>query len=169
MSKVNFLKQEYRTEPEQVRERVGIVDGDNGKPAYTTDDRSMRWIATIDNEQHRRFVFVPVDNNIPIYKSNGKDMESRCDGMLLCFEIGMIAFVELKDVKTGGTGDAIEQLRNTVRLFSLNHLIDVYKIRRAYAANVAHPTFAFSRRREIQEFKNKLGFVLYPQAKITIG
>ena len=102
MAKHNFLKLEYRTEEVQALEIVGVVDGDGVLPAYTTTDKNLKWNAWIVNKNRRLFQFVPVDCNIPIYKDNGVDMESRCDGMLLVDSMRYIAFVELKDVRSGG-------------------------------------------------------------------
>ena len=159
MAKHNFLKLEYRTEEVQALEIVGVVDGDGVLPAYTTTDKKLKWNAWIVNKNRRLFQFVPVDCNIPIYKDNGVDMESRCDGMLL---------VELKDVRSGGISDAIKQLRTTIELFSQNYHVEDFRIRRAYAANVAHPRFHYSMKDEIESFR-ALKFVLMPQAEIVLN
>ena len=168
MAKHNFLKLEYRNEEVQALEIVGVVDGDGVLPAYTTTDKNLKWNAWIVNKNRRLFQFVPVDCNIPIYKDNGVDMESRCDGMLLVDSMRYIAFVELKDVRSGGIADAIKQLRTTIELFSQNHHVEDFRIRRAYAANVAHPRFHYSMKDEIESFR-ALKFVLMPQAEIVLN
>lgn len=170
MSNVNFLKLEYRLEPSRNEKRCGIMDGPEGpdcRPAYTTTDESQKWNATILNSEGHSFQFVPVDRNIIIFKENGHDKDSTCDGMLLVEEKSMIAFIELKDVKTGGYADAISQLENTIKHFLRNHNHDIFRIRRAYAANIAHPQFHYNMKDEIERFRS-LKFVLFPEATVRI-
>ena len=167
MANPNFLKLDYRTEGKQTLETVGIVDGDGSLPAYTTVNKQLKWNATILNKNKHAFQFVPVDCNIPIYKDNGVDLESRCDGMLLVDNLRFIAFIELKDVRSGGIADAIKQLRNTITLFAQSHHVEDFRIRRAYAANAAHPRFHYSMKDEIESFRT-LKFVLMPQAEIIL-
>ena len=169
MSKVNFLKLEYRTEPHRKDTLCGIVDGLNDKPAYTTTDTGIKWNAKIVNNEEITFQFVPIDYNIIIYKSNGTDKERSCDGMLLVDEKRMIAFVELKDVRVGGMSDAIAQLKETITHFLENHRYDKFRIRRAYAANIAHPQFHYNMKDEMEEFQKLLHFTLYPEATIKIS
>lgn len=169
MSKVNFLKQEHRIEPSRKDALCGIVDGVNDKPAYTTTDEGIKWNATVVNEKDSTFQFVPVDHNIIIYKPNGIDKERSCDGMLLADEKRMIAFVELKDVRVGGMSDAIAQLKETITHFLENHRYDNFRIRRAYAANIAHPQFHYNMKDEMEEFQKLLHFTLYPEATIKIS
>lgn len=166
MSKVNFLKRKYRIEASQQSVRCGIVDGVNSNPAYTTLSSVQKWNATIENPQSRTFQFVPVDNNIVYYKPNG-NKERSCDGMILVEENDILAFVELKDVQTGGYADAIEQLRITVTTFLANHQYDIFRLRRAYAANIAHPTFQYNMKDQMEDFR-KLHFVLIPEAIIRL-
>lgn len=164
MNKVNFLKREYRIEPPRTDALCGIIDG---LPAFTTTDETLKWNAMIINADLRKFQFVPIDNNIIIYKPDGKNKESSCDGMLLVQDQSMIAFVELKDVRHGGISDAIAQLRETIKHFLANHQYDIFRIRRAYAANIAHPQFHYNMKDEMEDFR-KLHFVLYPEATIRI-
>lgn len=158
---------EYRIEHKRDDLECGIVDGLDCAPAYTTTERNVKWNATILNPQGHSFQFIPVDNNIVIFKKNGRDKESTCDGMLLDDERNMLAFVELKDVKTGGMADAISQLETTIRHFLSNHQYDIFRDRRAYAANIAHPQFHYSMKDEIERFR-ALKFVLYPEATIRL-
>lgn len=166
MSKVNFLKIDYRIEPERNDVECGIVDGHDGKPAFTTTDRGLKWNATIVNPNGHSYQFIPVDNNIIIFKKNGCDKESTCDGMLLVENNEIVAFVELKDVKVGGFADAVGQLENTIMHFLRNHDYKIYRKRRAYAANIAHPQFHYNMKDDIERFR-ALKFTLYPQATIT--
>lgn len=167
MSKVNFLKLEYRLEPKRQDSECGIVDGPDAAPAFATTEKDIKWNATILNPKGHSFQFVPVDNNIIILKENRHDKESTCDGMLLVDESNMIAFIELKDVKTGGMADAISQLENTIKHFLSNHRYEIFRIRRAYAANIAHPQFHYNMKDEIERFR-ALKFVLFPEATIRL-
>lgn len=164
MSKINFLKQEYRIEQPRKDSKCGIVDGKDENPAYTTIDANLKWNAVIDNANGAEYVFVPIDHNIRVYKKDG-NLDSTCDGMVLAQELSLLAFVELKDVRTGGMADAIGQLWHTIELFEQNHKFDIFKTRRAYAANIAHPQFHYNMKDEIEKFRAK-HFVLYPEATI---
>ncbi len=168
MSKTNFLKREYRTEPSRQDLKCGIVDGTDGKPAYTTNDRTLKWNAIIHNPNGREFQFVPVDNNIIINQLNGHDKEKSCDGMLLVDGNEMIAFIELKDVRTGGFPKAIEQLESTIKYFLKSHNYSVFKRRRAYIANIAHPKFQYSMKDDMEHFRSSLKFTLFPESNIRI-
>lgn len=165
MSKVNFLKHAYRIEAAQNTVECGIVDGEGDKPAYTTSRRDIKWNATICNPRARKFQFVPVDYNIICYRDDGNKDRS-CDGMLLVEDNDMIAFIELKDVRYGCFADAIEQLRKTVSYFVQNHQYDIFRLRRAYAANIAHPCFHYNMKDQMESFK-KLHFKLCPEATIN--
>lgn len=168
MSKVNFLKVEYRCEPVQDITVCGIVDGENQLPAYTTTDISLKWNAVIHNPNRHAFQFIPIDNNIPIYKTNNVDIERRCDGMILSDNLRLIAFIELKDVRKGGLADAIEQLRITISNFLANHPYDIYRIRRAYAVNIAHPHFNYGMKDTISRFNKSLKFNLFITPDVTL-
>lgn len=164
MSKVNFLKQEYQIEQSRKDRKCGIIDGLDESPAYTTIDVALKWNATIDNAKGKEFVFVPIDHNMYIYRNDG-NLDSTCDGMVLVRELSLLAFVELKDVRKGGMVEAIGQLRHTIELFEQNHQYDIFKIRRAYAANIAHPQFHYNMKDEIEKFR-AMHFVLYTETTI---
>lgn len=111
---------------------------------------------------------MPVDHNMNIRKSNG-DLESTCDGMILYDDRKSIAFVELKDVRTGGAkADAKRQLKNTIVIFLSNHDYKFFNRRFAYIANKRHPHFNFSNKMEMQDFNNKYHFRLLPQTDISL-
>lgn len=164
MSKVNFLKQEYRIEQSRKDKKCGIIDGKDELPAYTTIDTTLKWNAIIDNANSKEFVFVPIDHNICVYRKDGT-LDSTCDGMVLVHELKLLAFIELKDVRIGGMAEAIGQLRHTIELFEQNYRYDIFKIRRAYAANIAHPQFHYNMKDEIEKFR-AMHFVLHPEATI---
>ena len=112
---------------------------------------------------------MPVDKNIIWFKENGVDKESSCDGMILVEQNEMIVFVELKDISTGGGfSKAIDQLKTTIECFLANHRFEDFKVRRAYASNRHHPYFHYSKKDEIEEFRKRLHFSLYPEATIRL-
>ena len=88
--------------------------------------------------------------------------------MLLVKDLSMIAFVELKDDRSHGFSRAIEQLKNTIRLFHENHRYDVFRIRRAYAANIRRPYFHYNMKDEMENFR-AIKFVFYPEVTIQIN
>lgn len=165
-NEINFFDAAYHTEEEQTTMEIGIVDA---KPAYTTDDISQKWNATIKNPNGKTFIFVPIDFNIEIDRGDGQK-ESSCDGMVLCDSEKFIAFVELKDVKNNGDSDARKQLKITIQIFNENHDYKVFsrKNRRAYVANVTHPHFHSSKTNDEEEFRDKLHFRLFQQTDIEI-
>ena len=79
--------------------------------------------------------------------------------------------VELKKKRTGGwISEAIEQLKNTIKLIIENHNIDEFQFKKAYACNRKHPNFAtidneLSRR----FFRETNGFRIDAQAEIVIN
>lgn len=174
MSKTNFFKSCYRIESPRREELCGIMDGVNENPAYTTTDKPIKskWNATIKNENKREFMFVPIDHNIRIYKTDSDDLESTCDGMILVEKTNMLVFVELKDVNTGGMAKAINQLKNTINIFEQNHKNDnkynTLKKRYAYVANIAHPRFNYNMKDEMEYFRTKLHFILRTEVIISI-
>lgn len=168
MPKVNFLSRTYRCEAVKRDKVIGICDPEGELPAYTTTavNSGEKWIATIQNVKSIDIQFVPVDKNIPIYRSNG-EMESSCDGMILYGK--NICFVELKDVRIGGwLSEAISQLITTIEIFNQNHNYRDFEKRYAYPANCRHPQFQSSCREQLQEFRNKYHFALVPKATIVI-
>lgn len=168
MSKVNFLSQEYRLEAVKYDKLLGICDPEGEVPAYTSpeSDNTGKWIATIQNNKKIGIQFVPVDKNIPLFRTNG-DMEKACDGMILYGQ--NICFVELKDVRIGGwLSEAIRQLAVTIEIFNSNHNYRDFEKRHAYPANRRHPQFQSSCREQLQEFKKKYHFALVPKATIVV-
>lgn len=102
------------------------------------------------------------------YRDDGQK-ESSCDGMILYNDDSSICFVELKDVRTSGwISDAIDQLKETIKVFNKNHDYHNFSDRTAYAANCCHPNFQTSCRERLQEFRSQTHFRLAPQATIEI-
>ena len=118
-------------------------------------------------EPVRNEEMIPVDKNIVYYRDDGQK-ESSCDGMILYNDDSSICFVELKDVRTSGwISDAIDQLKETIKVFNKNHDYHNFSDRTAYAANCCHPNFQTSCER-LQEFRSQTHFRLAPQATIEI-
>lgn len=155
----------------------GLCDGDNEKkePAYICQEEREkgRWGAIIVNPNKAKITFLPVDNNIAIIQDSGK-MAKRCDGVLFTQNDTQksICFVELKERtdKQNKTWrkDGVEQLINTITIFSLNHNIKEYLLRRAFVCNSKRPNYAYSNREELSEFRTKYNVSLYVQPKIDM-
>ena len=170
MQRVNFLAKEYRLEPVRNEEMIGICDPEGERPAYSTSDKNSpdKWVAAIKNTGNENIQFIPVDKNIVYYRDDGQK-ESSCDGMILYNDDSSICFVELKDVRTSGwISDAIDQLKETIKVFNKNHDYHNFSDRTAYAANCCHPNFQTSCRERLQEFRSQTHFRLAPQATIEI-
>ncbi|CAA6813637.1 MAG: Unknown protein [uncultured Aureispira sp.] len=146
----------------------GICDDNNQPeaPAYLNDTDSNTWSAEVRNDQKIEVTFTAIDNCIPIFRANG-EMESRIDG-LLTYNSNRLIFVELKIVRERWIPDGIEQLENTIELFSAQNDLSSYKKRRAFLANKKHPRFKFSHKETMQAFKNKTGVRLIITAKIKL-
>lgn len=169
MIKVNFFAQKHRREPEKQDLVLGICDPDGEACAYTTTEHGPdKWCATIRNLQAKKLLFIAIDKNIDIHRTNG-EMESRCDGMIYVPNTKELSFVELKDYRVGGyIGSAEGQLMKTLKCFLANHHFEDYNNRRAFACNPSHPNFAFSARERINEFFKLTHFRLMPQAVINM-
>lgn len=170
MSRVDFLASKYRLEPKRFEKEIWLCDPADGKPAYSTSDKTCpdKLIATVKNDNEIGIQFVPVDNNIVYYRDNG-EKESSCDGMILYDNDRSICFVELKDVRTAGwLSDAISQLMKTITVFNQNHDFHKFAARTAYAANCHHPHFQNSCRDQLIDFRKKTHFRLAPEATIRI-
>lgn len=146
----------------------GICDDNNQPeaPAYLNDTNSKTWTAEVRNDQKIEVTFTAIDNCIPVFRENG-EMESRIDG-LLTYNSDRLIFVELKIVRESWIPDGIQQLENTIELFSAQNDLSSYKKRRAFLANKKHPRFKFSHKETMQVFKNKTGVRLIISANIKL-
>jgi hypothetical protein len=146
----------------------GICDDNNQPeaPAYLNDTNSKTWTAEVRNDQKVEVTFTAIDNCIPIFRENG-EMESRIDG-LLTYNSDRLIFVELKIVRESWIPGGIQQLENTIELFSAQNDLSSYKKRRAFLANKKHPRFKFSHKETMQVFKNKTGVRLIISANIKL-
>ena len=137
---VNFFETSCK-EPAKTDDSFGICDDQDGTKAYTDIDDNDKWIATVKNKERLEVQFTAIDNCIIALKEGTKDKESTCDGMLT-FK-NSLYLVELKKQRTGGwISDAIEQLKNTIKLILENHNIEEFQYKKAYGCNRKHPNFA---------------------------
>lgn len=164
MCKVNFFEDKYIKEDYRNDSEFGLCD--DGKIAYSDSSNNINWIATVANTKNKDILFTPVDHNI-IVKVDG-DKLSQCDGMMTSKKGDMIIFVELKTGQKIWMQEAIEQLKSTISLFNKNHPTNIYSLKNAYAVNRRHPSFQYSKKNDMLEFKNKTGFRLLIQADINI-
>lgn len=135
-------------------------------PAYIDTKNSDTWTAKVVNEKLIETTFTAIDNCIPVFRENG-DMESRIDG-LLTYNNTLI-FIELKIVKKDRwISPGIQQLENTIELFSAHNDLSSYKNKRAFLANKKHPKFKYSHKETMQAFKNKTGVRLIISANIKL-
>lgn len=150
----------------------GICDDNNHPeaPAYLNDTDSKTWTAEVRNDKKIEVTFTAIDKCIPVLRENG-DMESRIDGLLTYNNnnSNQLIFIELKIVsKDRWISPGIQQLENTIELFSAQNDLSSYKKRRAFLANKKHPKFKFSHKETMQAFKNKTGVRLIISANIKL-
>lgn len=132
----------YATTVNQVKE-FGLVDPDDKegkKPAFVSYDKTTdKWNATVECNNRSDYVFIAVDNNVPLtLKVNGKDeTSSSCDAML--YAPKTVCFIELKADKKGTDwlNHGMEQLTKTIAFFGDE--LDKYENKRAYLCNSRRP------------------------------
>lgn len=163
---IDFFKSTCQTKTKAAL--FGICDDNNQPeaPAYLNDTDSNTWSAEVHNDKKIEVTFTAIDKCIPVFRANG-DMESRIDG-LLTYNSNRLIFIELKIVRENWIPDGIQQLENTIELFSAQNDLSSYKKRRAFLANKKHPRFKFSHKETMQTFKNKTGVRLIIAAKIKL-
>ncbi|RLD91425.1 MAG: hypothetical protein DRJ09_01200 [Bacteroidetes bacterium] len=145
----------------------GICDDENGNKAYTNTTDESKWIARVLNPNNREILFTAVDNCIVIKKEGTNDDESTCDGMLRFLD--NINLVELKNKRANWILEAKKQLLNTIKLLGLNHNLDEFKQKKAFASNKKHPQFVVISSENKKRFYNETnGFILDINSEITI-
>lgn len=163
---IDFFDSKYFTEPILTVSQFGICD--NERLAYTTTQGdSAKWVAVVSNKEQKTLQFVPVDHNVVVYNSRGEEI-SQCDGMLYTADNMWLAFIELKEVRTGWKKKPYEQLESTIQLFLTHHDYKFFRKRFAYAVNRKHPHFAHSNKDIMQTFYNRYKFRLLFQRDIVV-
>ena len=164
---VNFFETGCK-EPAKTDDSFGICDDQNGTKAYTNIDDKTKWIATVKNDNKLKVQFTAIDNCIIVLKEGTNDKESTCDGMLT-FK-NSLYLVELKKQRTGGwISEAVEQLKNTIKLIVKNHSIENFQYKKAYACNRRHPNFTtIANELSRRFFRETNGFRIDIQAEIVI-
>lgn len=149
----------------------GICDAqdDNIKtPAFIDADLSnaTKWDAEVKNFSAEDLYFNPVDNNIEIRRPDGS-MDFRCDALL--HNDYMIAFIELKNQRSGWIKHAVEeQLATTIEKFKEAHDISRFRQRRAYVCNKCHPCFHYSHKEYMQKFWSQYKIRLLLQRLVMV-
>lgn len=163
--KVDFFDPSHITEPAQKAREFGINDGNphatsaHDKWAYTTTDgESCKWNAYVINEKEVELQFIPLDHNIA--------EEHLCDGVLYTKRKERVAFIELKCGEKRWIQQGIKQLKNTLSYLDDDFINSEGRVVMAYLCNSSHPNFAFSHRKEMQEFRNSERVRLYIQRNI---
>ena len=169
--KVNFFAPIYQREQPRKDPVFGINDGvqqngDEGMAYTTTDAAEKPWNAVVENEDAQEVAFTPLDHNIIIHPVPSETY-SLCDGMLRRGQ-DWLAFVELKVQKGNWIQHNIDQLESTIKLFCENHDYGAYRHREAFAANLKHPSYHFSHKVQMNEFRSRTKFRLLIQNKITV-
>lgn len=156
---INFFNPKYHTE--QPRNDASFGLSDDNRLAFTTTDKSVS-IAKVCNPHRVKIQFVPLDHNIIIKDTQGKDI-SMCDAMIYTPEKSPkkdIYFIEIKEQMANWLPKAISQLGSTIQIFSQNHILTDFSHRTATAANKNHPYFQHSHKERCQAFRAKFGFRL---------
>lgn len=155
------------------KKRFGLCDEqDNKKPAYLDERNGAKWIAVVENDELKEVHFIAIDN-CPSFKSNRPDgtMDNRCDGMLWYDKA--VVFVELKErVSKKNTNAWVKageiQLKRTIEYFEKTEQSNIFREKRAYIANKAHPTFKESQLQRMKSFKQETGYTLRIENRIKI-
>lgn len=154
-------------EPVQANEEFGICDNQDGTKAYTSVSNSTNWIATVINKTQIEVSFTAIDNCIIVLKEGTQDKESSCDGMLTFNN--NVYLVELKNQRTRGwLPDAIDQLKNSIKLLKANNNLEEIRCKKAYACNRKYPNFQVMEVERKRKFFDETGFRIDAQAEIVI-
>ena len=143
----------------------GICDNQDGSPAFIDIANQNIWIANVKNDSVINVTLIAVDNCITILRVDGS-MDSRCDAILTYPD--NIIFLELKDERTNWITHAVEQIETTIKNFTDNHDISVFRHKRAFASNKKHPNFRSSYLETYQKFYRKYAVRLNIEATIKI-
>ena len=155
--------------PEYIALRIsepffGIQDG---RPAYIElNEDQNKWNAVVDNSLNHNVVFVPLDHNIEIHPTPDTTY-SLCDCMLY-HEGRWLALIELKNQARGWIETAIAQLKSTIDLIKNNPKIITFSHCEAYASNLRFPSFYFSKKSRMNEFRNETKFRLIIANRIKV-
>lgn len=155
------------------KKRFGLCDEqDNKEPAYLDEQNEDKWIAVVENEELKEVHFIAIDYCIDIWRDKEKkEMDNRCDGMLWYDKA--VVFVELKErVSRKNTNAWVKageiQLKRTIEYFEKTEQSNIFREKRAYIANKAHPTFKESQLQRMKSFKQETGYTLRIENRIKI-
>ena len=158
--KIDFFRAECQEIPRNDLE-FGINDGINNSLSYTTIDKSIHWIAKVQNPKTVSATFVAIDGCII-------DSEfKRCDGML--FTSNGIYFIELKEKRKSVISEAIEQLETTIQLFLQNHKSVQFKTKKAHICNKKGIRFNYSNKEILKKFYDTYKYRIDFKSEIKIS
>jgi len=160
---LDFFRSKCQEAP-RTNNMFGLCDDQDGKIAYTDVVNPDKWIATVNNANHREVVFTAIDKCVLLdveFKGRG-----RCDGMLTT--VDSLYLVELKDKEPPWLEIAIAQLESTIQFLDENHDLSAYKKRKAYACNKKRDRFVVFDNETNARFFKKTTFRLDAQAEILI-
>lgn len=167
---IDFFSQESCTETARNSRIFGLTDKNDSKNvAFSTDDTTLDWTATVINNNENVVQFTGIDHNKYFYELINKN-DKKCDGMLFYKnnKNEAIIFVELK---TGLNSvkwvfGAKCQLLNTIKKFKTCHEIESFNRKEAYASNSFDIT-GKCRQNDIEEFL-ETGFDFYVKSEIEM-
>ena len=149
--------------------KFGLCDPTGEARAYSDVANLEHWIATVENPDGKEVRFTAIDNCLPLFKEDTKDMHSSCDGMLTTGN--RLFLVELKARKRGDwRSTGIEQLENTIGLLKKHDPNELakYAVKKAYVCNKLKPRFASIENERNSRFFQTHGFRLDIHATVTI-
>lgn len=165
MLKVNFFDTpcEFNTTS---ADEFGIYDEPNNSlKAYLVFNDEIVPQLKVLNSKSKSIIFYPIDNCVKVYKANGTDKESTCDGMLL-FDNQFI-FVELTESRHKSIEDCIYQIISTIKIFKQNHSDVFYSKKSAIISNISKPSVTLKHDR-YEAFKQETSYHLSVKTVLKI-
>lgn len=167
-SEADFFDPELLVEDPRSEVLFGINDGDpsatsrDQRRAYTISEGSG-WNATVHNKQQVKLQFTPLDHNV--------QLDGLCDGILYtCGESSsQLIFIELKSKGKRWIQEGVEQLKKTISIYKAGEGCREFSEYKAYLCNNRHPHFQFSKKEEMQKFRQETSMRLYIEQQIQIG
>lgn len=107
---IDFEKATCQTETN--KDKFGIYDPGDKKPAILKFEDATLWHATVINTKQKQIKFTAIDNCIDIFRTNG-EMAQRCDGMLTFNTT--IYYIELKTGRKAWQQEGLNQIESTIK------------------------------------------------------
>ena len=118
--KINFFKDDCLTTTSSTR--FGILDGEDGAPAFLEFDEMKTWVAQVENAQGLEVNFYALDGCVEVLNPDGSDAK-RCDCFLTLENASRneLILIELKEKMSRWMEEGIMQLKATIDLFNENY------------------------------------------------